>query len=50
MTSETDKCVAPLDNSLAAVSLNTSFFAFKGLKDYGYGELANAMRHNLLQW
>lgn len=30
--------------------LNTSFFAFKGLKDYGYGELANVMRHNLLQW
>lgn len=30
--------------------LNTSFFALKGLKDYGYAELADAMRGTLLGW
>lgn len=30
--------------------VNTSFFAFKGLKDYGYREPAERMRSNLLGW
>lgn len=30
--------------------LNTSFFALKGLKDYGYAGLANGMRDTLLGW
>ncbi|ATC65416.1 hypothetical protein CMV30_16510 [Nibricoccus aquaticus] len=30
--------------------LNTSFFALKGLRDYGYTEVADAMRAKLLGW
>jgi len=30
--------------------VNISFFAFKGLRDYGFGDLAQRMRGNLLGW
>lgn len=30
--------------------MNTSFFALKGLKDYGYSDLSNGMRTILLDW
>jgi putative isomerase len=30
--------------------LNTSYFALKGLKDYGYDDSAEAMRSTLLNW
>jgi putative isomerase len=30
--------------------LNTSYFALKGLKEYGYADLAETMRSRLLGW
>jgi glucosidase len=30
--------------------VNTSYFALQGLREYGYGELAEKMRSNLLGW
>lgn len=40
----------PTDMWRGPAWLNTSFFALKGLKDYGHGALAEEMRATLLSW
>ena len=40
----------PRDIWRGPVWLNTAYFALKGLKDYGYSDLANNMRSTILGW